>query len=108
MIWFNFIMLVSEGLAVLQTNRVEAPIFPPGYAENFLAGESLLFAVSLILLAWVFRETLKFVDPIYVEDLAESKIIAGIPDAIDASLNRQAEIRQRLIAQMAGEEENGY
>ena len=93
---FNLALLASEGLAVIQTFDVSEPLFVVGSAQNLILVEAGFFVVSLALLVRLYSETLRFLDPDYVEDLAEDRIIAAIPLAIDADLDRQQLRQQRL------------
>lgn len=97
-IWLNLIMLGSEGLAVLQASEARSPIFSVGYVENFILPESLFFVISLALFAWLFKETLSFLDDDYVESLAEGRIISRMPGAVDADLDRQRRRRESLLS----------
>ena len=97
-IWLNLIMLGSEGLAVLQASKVSSPIFSVGYVENFIFPESLFFLISLALFAWLFKETLSFLDDDYVESLAEGRIISRMPGAVYADLDRQRRRRESLLS----------
>ena len=93
---FNLALLASEGLAVIQTFDVSVPLFVAGSVQNLILVEAGFFVVSLTLLVHLYSETLRFLDPDYVEDLAEDRIIAAMPLAIKADLDRRQLRQQRL------------
>ena len=102
-IWLNLIMLGSEGLAVLQVNEAGPAFLALSYAENFIPAEFLFFVISLIAFAWLFKETLNFIDEDYVESLAEGRILSRMSGAVDADLNRQRQRRQLLTGRVPDE-----
>ncbi len=97
-VWINLNMLVSEGLAVLQTYSVDDPIYVVGYPSNLVLVESIFLVCSLLLIAWLFRETINFIDDDHIESVAEDRIISRMTDAIERDLHRQQLLRQPLIS----------
>ena len=100
---FNLALLASEGLAVIQTYNVTAPLVVVPSTQGIMLAEGLLFTCSLLLLGYLFMETFRFLDPDYVEDLVEKKIMAGIPAAVRDDLERQ----RRRYSQIFGGGDHG-
>jgi predicted permease len=101
-IWFNLLAILSEGLASLQTYRVINPIFLSDKAGNLIISEGFLLAVSILITAFLFTVTVKFLDEDYVEELAEKRIVHLIPDAVEKDIQRIEEIRSGLKAKKSG------
>lgn len=94
---FNLVLLGSEGLAVIQTYNVTAPLVVVPSTQGIILAEVLFFTFSLVLLGYLFMETFRFLNPDYVEDLAEQKITAGIPAAVRDDLERQRRRHSRIF-----------
>ena len=94
---FNLVLLGSEGLAVIQTYSVTAPLVVVPSTQGIILAEVLFFACSLVLLGYLFMETFRFLDPDYVETLAEQRIAARIPDAVRDDLKRHQLRHSRMF-----------
>ena len=100
---FNLVLLGSEGLAVIQTFNVDAPLIVVRSTQNIIFAEGLFFACALVMLGYLYMATFLFLDPEYVESFAEQRITEAMPLAIRADLERQQLRRRRLT----GDEEHG-
>ena len=101
-VWFNLILIASEGLAVLQTYNVASPLFVTQRVQNVLLVEAVLFVISVGMAIWLFTETLRFLDKDHVDTLAQRRIILGIPDAVENDLLRLQQLTSRLQSEDNG------
>jgi hypothetical protein len=94
-IWFNLLAIVSEGLALLQTNPVKSPLFFSDKVGNLILSEGVLLIISIIIAIMLFTVTVRFLDDDYVEDLAEKRIVHAMPVAVEDNIKHiQAVISQ--------------
>ena len=99
---FNLLLVLSEGLAVIQSLTVADPFWPTQRVANLLVTESLMFVVAIGLAAWLFTETMHFMNEDYVETLADRRIVSAIPEAVDRDLDRLKQIIARLKGDVGG------
>ena len=102
-LWFNLVLLASEGLAILESYRVEAPLIIAKSLEIVTLVNFLVFLLTLLWTFLLFVETLRFLNPNYIEDLTEARINAAIPDAVRRDLRRS----QDFIRALEREQPNG-
>ena len=91
---FNLILLVSEGVTILGGYQVISPIADARSLESATLVNLILFSFALLLTYRLFVQTLRFLDPGYVEDLSEDLTNAAIPDAVRRDIRRRQEFNQ--------------
>ena len=85
---FNVVLLASEGLSVLQTLNVDTPLLEFGSTQCLILVEAVMFVASLLMLGFLYTETFRFLDPVYVEDLSERRVIEAVRSATSDDIDR--------------------
>ena len=93
-VWFNFTLLVSEGIAVFQTHNFASNLIYVGHPQSIVISTFLFFLLAVAVTGWLFTETIRFLDPDYVENIDEKAIITSMPAAIVAG----REQRDRILS----------
>ena len=107
-VWFNLLLIIGEGLAVLQTSQVREPLIYTNRASNLVLAEFVLFIMAVSLVIWLFTETLRFLDEDYVETLAQKRIVSIIPEAVGRDIDRLKQTIARLQGGSGGSRTGAY
>ena len=94
-LWFNLSLIVGEGLAFLETFRVDSPLIFTDADEILGLVVFVLFSISMVVVFLLLLETLRFLNQDYVEDLFEAQITKAIPQGIANDLQRIREFNRK-------------
>ncbi len=82
-VWFNLIAIISEGIALLQTNQSASAIFPQDKVSNLIITEGILLVLSVIIAGLLFYVTTNFLNDDYIDNLENKRILKAIPRAFE-------------------------
>lgn len=94
-LWFNLSLVVGEGLAFLETLRVDSPLLFSEADEILGLVVFVLFGISMIVVFRLFVETLRFLSQDHVENLLEAQVTKAIPQGFANDFQRILESRRR-------------
>ena len=89
-LWFNLLLILSEGLAFLETLSIESPLIRVEGDELLGLSVFFLFGVSIIGVFLILTETFRFLNQDHVENLFEAQTNRAV------SLGFADDLRQRL------------